>query len=156
NKEAQRFVPIVESALEKGNNITDAMLAAYTAVLCSPEFICFEEKPGRLDDYALASRISFFLWNSAPDDELRRLADRGQLHRPNVLRAQTERLLDSPKSRQFVDAFLDYWLDLRKMLANAPDSDLYPEYYLDDLLTESALEETQLFFAELVRCNLPA
>jgi hypothetical protein len=152
----KRFLPVVRDALKKGNNFTDAMLAGYTAVLCSPEFICLEEKPGRLDDYSLASRLSFFLWNTAPDDELRAVTARGELHKPDVLRAQTERLLCHPKSRQFVDAFLDYWLDLRKMLATAPDANLYGDYYLDDLLIESAQSETQLFFAELLRNNLPA
>jgi hypothetical protein len=152
----KRFLPVVKSAMKNGNNFTDAMIAGYTAVLCSPEFICLEEKPGRLDDYALASRLSFFLWNSAPDDELRALAARRELHRPEVLRAQTERLLSHPKSRQFVDAFLDYWLDLRRILATAPDANLYSDYYLDDLLTESAQAETQLFFAELLKNDLPA
>src|SRR6185436_6965143 len=154
--EVMRFLPVVRSALKKGNNFTDAMIAGYTAVLCSPEFVYLEEKPGRLDDYALASRLAFFLWNSSPDDELRRCAAKNELHEPDVLRAQTERLLADPKARRFVDAFLDYWLDLRKMLATAPDSGLYPDYYLDDLLTESALEETQLFFTELLRGDLPA
>ncbi len=154
--ELKRFLPVVRSAVAKGNNFTDAMIAGYTAVLCSPEFVCLEEKPGRLDDYALASRLSFFLWNSPPDDELRAVAARGQLRRPEVLRAQTERLLSHARSRQFVDAFLDYWLDLRKMLATAPDANLYSDYYLDDLLTESAQAETQLFFAELLQKNLPA
>src|SRR5947208_3262799 len=69
---------VVRSALKKGNNFTDAMLAGYTAVLCSPEFIYLEEKPGRLDDYSLASRLSYFLWNSAPDEELRGIAARGE------------------------------------------------------------------------------
>lgn len=73
-----------------------------------------------------------------------------------MLRAQTERLLTGPKSSQFVNAFLDYWLDLRKTMGTAPDSSLYDDYYLDDLLTESALAETQSFFAELVRADLPA
>jgi hypothetical protein len=142
--------------VQRGDNFTDAMVAAYTAVLCSPEFICLKEQPGRLDDYALASRLSFFLWNSVPDAELRACAEKHQLHRPGVLRAQTERLLADPKSSRFVEAFLDYWLDLRRILATAPDAELYPDYYLDDLLTESALAETRDFFAELIRQDLPA
>ena len=155
-QDVERFLPVVQAALKKGNTFTDAMIAGYTAVLCSPEFVCLEERPGPLTDYALAARLSFFLWNSAPDPELRTLAARGELRRPEVLRAQTERLLDSPKARQFVDAFLDYWLDLRRMQATAPDGNLYPDYYLDDLLTESAQAEPQLYFAELLRRDLPA
>jgi hypothetical protein len=73
-----------------------------------------------------------------------------------VLRAQVDRLLNDPKSRRFVDAFLDYWLDLRKIVATAPDSTLYPDYYLDDLLSESAQQETQLFFNDLLHNDLPA
>ncbi len=156
DSEVKRFLPVVRDTLKGGNSFEDAMIAAYTAVLCSPEFLYLEEKPGRLDDYALAARLAFFLWNSPPDAELRRYADQGELHKPEVLRAQTERLLSDPKSRRFVEAFLDYWLDLRKILATAPDANLYSDYYLDDLLTESALEETRLFFSELVRQNLPA
>ena len=154
--EVKRFLPVVEGALKSGSGFADAMIAGYTAVLCSPEFICLEEKPGRLDDHALASRLSFFLWNTAPDEDLRALAANGQLHEPAVLRTQTERLLNDPKSRRFVEAFLDYWLDLRRLVATAPDSALYPDYYLDDLLTESAQEETVLFFTELLRGDLPA
>lgn len=70
--------------------------------------------------------------------------------------AQTERLLQDPKSRRFVDAFLDYWLDLRKADATSPDAELYPDYYLDDYLVESAVEETRAFFAELLTTNSPA
>ncbi len=154
--EVKRFLPVVQSALKLGNSFTDAMIAAYTAVLCSPEFIYLEEKPGRLDDYALAARLSFFLWNSPPDDALRACAERRQLHEPDVLHAQTERLLTDQKSQRFVEAFLDYWLDLRKIEATSPDANLYSDYYLDDLLTESALAETRMFFTELLCEDLPA
>jgi len=154
--EVDRFLPIVTGALKSGNSFTDAMLATYTAILSSPEFLTLQAQPGPLDDYALASRLSFFLWNSPPDAELRSLAASGQLHQAAVLHAQTDRLLDDPKSRRFVDAFLDYWLDLRKIMTNTPDSTLYPDYYLDDALTEASVTESQLFFSELVKANLPA
>lgn len=154
--EVERFLPVVEHSLKDGHRFAEAMLAGYTAVLCSPEFVTVNEKPGRLDDYAVASRLALFLSNSTPDDELRALAAKGQLGTPAVLRAQAERLLNDPKSRRFTDAFLDYWLDLRRIVATAPDEVLYPDYYLDDLLAESALEETQQFFRELLNGDLPA
>lgn len=155
--EVQRFLGVIDGALKAQAPFADAMIAGYSAVLCSPDFTCVEEKPGRLDDEALASRLALFLWNSPPDEELRAVAGRGELHKPEVLAAQTERMLgDHDKSRRFVDAFLDYWLDLRKIVATAPDATLYPDYYLDDLLTESADLETRAFFEELIRGNLPA
>lgn len=150
--DVKRFLGVINGALKSGSNFADAMIAGYSAVLCSPAFICLEEKPGHLDGAALATRLSYFLWNSEPDDKLR-AAD---LRNPDVLRAQTERLLADSKSRRFVDAFLDYWLDLRRTNATSPDAGLYPDYYLDDLLVESATSETQLFFNELLRGDLPA
>jgi mono/diheme cytochrome c family protein len=155
-EEVQRYLGIIQDQLGKHVQFADAMITGYSAVLCSPGFIYLEEQPGRLDPYALASRLSYFLWNGPPDPELRRLAANGTLERPDVLQAQTNRLLDDPRSRDFVNAFLDYWLDLRKVGDNTPDLTLYPDYYLDDLLTESALQETQLFFRFLLQRNLPA
>lgn len=154
--EVQRYLGIIKARYKQPGDFAEAMIAGYTAVLCSPGFLYLEEEPGPLSSYALASRLSYFLWNTSPDEELRRLAAKGSLRRPEVLRAQTNRLLDDPRSRDFVDAFLDYWLDLRKLNDTTPDVTLYPDYYLDDLLTESALQETQLFFSHLVRKNLPA
>jgi mono/diheme cytochrome c family protein len=154
--EEVRFLPVVAGQLKAGAGFPDALFAGYAAVLCSPEFLCLPESPGRLADHALANRLSYFLWNSPPDAELRSLADRGALHDPAALRAQTERLLNDPKAERFVDAFTDYWLDLRKTDATAPDADLYPDYYLDDLLPDSAADEARLFVAELVRTNRPA
>lgn len=151
-----RFLPVVRKALDSGQGFADAMVAGYTAVLCSPEFLCLHEEPGRLDASALASRLSLFLWNSVPDADLRATAESGALLRREVLHRQVDRLLDHPNSGRFVEAFLDYWLDLRRIQATSPDPSLYGDYYLDDLLAESALEETRAFFAELLRGDLPA
>lgn len=154
--EEVRFLPVIQNALKTGSSFAEAMVAGYTAVLSSPGFLYLQDKPGRLEDAALAERLSFFLWNSAPDAELRRLAAEGKLHQPVVLQAQVDRLLDDPRSRRFVDAFLDYWLDLRKAGVTNPDENLYPDYYLDDHLAESCVDESRAFFAELLRGDLPA
>ncbi len=154
--DVQRFLSLYDDQFKKGQGFTRSLLAAYTAVLSSPGFVFVEEKPGRLDDHALATRLALFLWNSIPDDALRALADRGELGKPDVLRAQTERMLDDPRSRRFVEAFTDYWLDLRKIDDTSPSTTLYNDYELDDPLKLAALEETRLFFAELLRADLPA
>jgi hypothetical protein len=151
----QRYLAVIREQLDAGHDFAYSMLAGYTAVLCSPGFLYLEEKPGRLDDHALASRLSFFLWNSAPDEALRARAAAGDLHNPEVLRGETERLLRDPRSDRFVEAFLDYWLELRKRDATTPSNSLYPDYYIDEALVEAALDESQLFFAELLRENLP-
>ncbi len=152
----ERFTGLAAKSMAAGFSFTDSMISAYTAVLCSPAFVTLEEKPGQLDSYAIASRLSYFLWNSEPDSDLRELAARNQLQDSAVLLAQTKRLLDDPKSQRFIHAFLDYWLDLRKLNNTSPDSLLYPESYLDDFLVESAGDETRAFFTELIRKNLPA
>jgi cytochrome c551/c552 len=153
--DVKRFVDLVEERRAAGLSFTQAMIAGYTAVLASPEFVYLREKPGRLDEYALATRLSLFLWNSLPDEALLRRAEKGELSRPAVLRAETERMLADPKARRFVDAFLDYWIDLRKMEDSTPSSALYNDYYLDDALTEAAQAESQLFFGEMLRRDLP-
>ena len=154
--DVQLFLPVFEHAQHLGHDFTESMLAAYTAVLCSPGFLYFHDEPGPLSDLALAERLSYFLWNSTPDAELRDLAVRGRLRDPEVLRQQTDRLLDDPRSDRFVTNFLDYWLDLRFLWGTTPDIVLYPEYELDDMLNESMLMETQRFFDVLVVENLPA
>lgn len=156
DEEAQVFVDLFKDQFGRGLGFAKSMLAAYTAVLSSPGFLYVDEKPGRLDDYALASRLSYFLWNSGPDNAMRTLAERGELHQPAVLKAQTERLLNDPRSRRFVDAFTDYWLDLRKADDTSPSTTLYNDYALDDSLKLAALEETRLYVAELLRADLPA
>ncbi|QDU92900.1 DUF1592 domain-containing protein [Lignipirellula cremea] len=154
----QPYLAIAESHLERQDCFEVAMLAAYRAVLCSPDFLFLVEEPGPLDDHALACRLSYFLWRSPPDDALRAAADAGQLHQPQVLRRETERLLDSPRSDAMVDDFLDHWLKLREINATMPDKVLFPEYYedlgngtIDGLLHQSVVAETRAYFADLVQ-----
>lgn len=155
-EEVEPFVAIWRRAVELGESFTDAMASAFAALLCSPDVLYLESRPGTLADHALAARLSYYLWNAPPDAGLRALADAGRLKEAGALEAQAERLLSDARSRRFVEAFLDYWLSLRDLNANAPDASLYPDYYLDDLLTESSLLETRSFFQELVEKNLPA
>ena len=154
--EVQRYLTLIQDEVRGGAGFTRAMLAGYTAVLCSPGFLFTSEKPGPLDDFALATRLALFIWNAPPDAALRARAARGELRRPGVLRRETERLLADPKSDRFVGAFLDYWLDLRKLGDTTPSTTLYNDYYLDDALAEAALAETRLYFAEMLRRDLPA
>ncbi|HEY4089350.1 MAG TPA: DUF1592 domain-containing protein [Bryobacteraceae bacterium] len=154
--QAGHFVDLFNQQYQLGHGFTKSLLSAYTAVLTSPGWLYVEGKPGKLDDYALATRLSLFLWNSEPDGELRSLAAAGRLHDPAVLKAQTDRLLNDPKSRRFIEAFTDYWLDLRKIDDTSPSTTLYNDYELDDPLKLAAVEETRLFVQELLNKNLPA
>jgi hypothetical protein len=152
----QIFLGLIKQRLDAKLGFAGAMLAGYTAVLASPEFVFIDDAPGRLDNNALATRLALFLWNSGPDDVLRARAARGELSRPEVLRAETERMLNDVRSERFVDAFLDYWLELRRMDDTTPSTTLYNDYYLDDALTEASVMETQMYFAEMLKKNLPA
>lgn len=147
------YLRIFNRARELGEDFTGAMIAACASMLCSSEFLFLNTETGPLDPEALAARLSFFLWNAPPDADLLR---NRKLREPAVLRAETERLLNNPRAGRFINAFLDYWLDLRDINANTPDAELYPDYYLDDQLTESSVLETRAFFNELLAKNLPA
>jgi hypothetical protein len=149
-----RFLALILDALANGHSFTDSMIAGYTAVLGSPEYLYHHAEAGPLDGHALGERLAYFLWNSPPDEELLALAASGELLDVDIRSQQVERLLDDSRARRFVDAFLAYWLDLRHMAASDPDSELYPEYQLDDALVESMLEETQLYFHELIKGDL--
>jgi hypothetical protein len=151
------YLELVTQRLEHNECFESSLMGAYRAALCSPDFLFLVEEPGPLSDHALASRLSYFLWRSAPDDALRAVADRGELRRPDVLRRETERLLASPRSQAFVANFLDQWLHLRDIDATMPDKDLFPEFYeipwaakVDGLLRESLVAETRLFFSDLL------
>ncbi len=151
-----RFLRLFDQQYSKGVGFASAMVTTYTAVLASPGFLFLDSVPGDLDDVAIATRLSLFLWNSKPDSELRQLALTGQLRNPAVLQTQVERLLNDPKSRRFVDAFTDYWLDLRKIDDTSPSTTLYNDYELDEPLKSAALEETRLYVAKMIADDMPA
>ena len=150
-----RFLRVFDKATSAGQNFRDAMITSYAAILCSPEFVCFREQTGRIDDDALATRLSFFLTNSPPDQQLWTAARKPNGLEQSDLREQADRLLADDRSDRFVSAFLDYWLDLRKLTDTSPDARLYPDYYLDDLLIDSTANETRAFFRELIKKDLP-
>ena len=89
---------LVQANLAEKRSFEQAVRAALTAALVSPEFLFLREKPGQLDDFALASRLSYFLWSTMPDEELLALAEQGKLSQPGTLRQQVERMLDHPKA----------------------------------------------------------
>lgn len=152
-KRVEPYLRVYARACDLGGDFTDAIISAMAASLCASDFLFLNTEVGVLKPDALASRLSFFLWNGPPDERLLAARD---LRKPAVLRGETERLLNDPRSGRFLNAFLDYWLNLREIVSNAPDAELYPEYYLDDQLTESSVLETRAFFRELVEKNLPA
>ena len=147
------FIALVAKRQAAGSSFEMAVRAGLAAVMTAPEFLFLRETPGRLDDFALASRLSYFLWSSLPDEELLTLAEKGTLHEPATLRAQTDRLLQSPKATAFTENFTGQWLRLREIDFTEPGTLLYPEF--DDMLKVSMLREVHLFFAELLRHDLP-
>lgn len=153
--------PIVELgaavAAETGN-FNEGMRAALTAVLVSPHFLFRWELDSRPDDptatrpltpHELASRLSYFLWSSMPDDELRRLADSGELANDDVLDVQVYRMLKDPKAIAIVDGFAEQWLQLRILNEVTPDPEKFPGF--TDDLRRDMFEETRLFFASIIR-----
>jgi hypothetical protein len=150
--EADRFVTLVNDELDAGRPFVEAMRVGFRGVLTAPQFLLFAERPGPLDDYALAARLSYFLWSTMPDEELLALAAQKTLTQPQVLRAQAERMMNDPRFGAFVQNFTGQWLDLRNIDATSPDMRLYPEF--DERLRASMVQETEAFFAELVRGNL--
>ncbi|MDP7051945.1 MAG: DUF1592 domain-containing protein, partial [Verrucomicrobiota bacterium] len=108
-KEAESFVALAEPALQKGQGLHQAARIPLRALFSSPQFLYHRAGPGPLNDHALATRLSYFLWKTLPDAELVRLANEKKLIQPKVLAAQVERMLDDPRSNRFINDFLDGW-----------------------------------------------
>ncbi|MFM7099174.1 MAG: DUF1592 domain-containing protein [Gemmataceae bacterium] len=154
DEELKPFVSLVSKGLGMGLSFEAALRTGYKAVLSSPKFLFLREPAGKLSDHAIASRLSYFLWSTMPDDILIGLANNGKLHDPDVLHSQVERMLKHPKARAFTENFTGQWLGLREINATTPDKSLYPEF--EEFLQWSSLRETHLFFDEILRENLGA
>ncbi len=146
------YQKLATDEFRKSKNFNKALHAGYRAVLCSPRFLTLVEKPGKLDDHAIASRLSYFLWSSMPDWELRKVADDGQLNTPAQIRAQVERMLKDRKAERFVENFTDQWLMLSEIGFTTPDPRRFRQF--DPILQDSMLQETRTFFRTLLVENL--
>ncbi len=152
------IVSLARSVLEAGGSFDAAVRAGYRAILCSPRFLYLSENPGRLDDHAVASRLSYFLTGGPPDADLEALADAGKLHDPATLTAQADRLLgigagDAGRSRtrRFVEDFAAEWLDLDQIDFTEPDRKLFRDF--DPVVQHSMLAETHAFLEDMLREN---
>jgi mono/diheme cytochrome c family protein len=152
--EVAKLVKLVELAESQGDSFERGIQLAVDAILVSPHFLFKVERdrkdasePYPITDHELATRLSYFLWSSCPDDELSALADRGELSKN--LESQVRRMLKDPKSRALADNFAGQWLLIRNLKAAAPDPKQFPQF--DDALRFAMLQETTLFFDAMIR-----
>jgi hypothetical protein len=152
--EIEPYVELFKAEMADGATYEPALKVAVSAILASPRFLYLQEPKGRLDDYALAARLSYFLARTTPDDELLRAAKSGELSKsPEALRRQAARLLKDVRFERFVTDFTDSWLNLREIEFTSPDRSLFPEF--DRYLQDSMVAETREYFATMVQENLP-
>ena len=147
------FVQIFKQATALGEDFTDAIMSAMSAILCSPKFLYFDVRPGQLSESDFKQRLSYFLLNGPPGDH--ESATPLDVTNATSVQQAVNRMLHDSRSERFINSFLDYWLDLRDINANTPDAELYPDYYLDELLTESSVLETRQFFRWLIDADRP-
>ncbi len=142
---------------QEGGTFDDGIEAALQRILADPEFVYREEaepanladgKTYRVSDLALASRLSFFLWSSVPDDELIDVAAQGKLKDPVVLEQQVKRMLKDPKAEALVSNFTGQWLSVRSLKTSEPVVNLFPDF--DDNLRNAFQQEAELFFSSIV------
>lgn len=153
------LVDVYDLARENKLNHTASLGLMFKAVLVSPQFLFItpatevrsDEPIVRLDDHQLASRLSYLLWSAPPDAELSALADMGELHKPETLRDQAERLLMHPRARALFDGFGAQWLRVNGLERQVFDPDLFPQ--MTPALRKAMMNESRLFFESIVREN---
>jgi len=151
--EVAQLTSLVAQAQKDGGSFEEGIAVAIQAMLVSPRFLFRTEggqvKAQTLTQHELASRLSYFLWSSMPDDALLRAADQGKLSRPSVLLATVRRMLLDPKAKALVENFGGQWLQVRKLESVKPDGKKFPEF--DEYLRLSMARETQLFFESIIQ-----
>lgn len=155
--EVSRYQDYMRTRVEKGEKTRAALLTTFKAILCSPGFLYIEVPPSKNEDatdsFLLASRLSYFLWSSMPDEELMDVAQDGSLNAPEIMLAQVRRMLNDPKARAFTQQFTDSWLRLNELGTMPPDTVKFAEFYRRRL--QSLMKtETQTFFDHMIRNNL--
>src|SRR5215471_19284715 len=153
----QPILHFYEDVRRTGAGFDAGIQAGLQLILSSPKFVFRAEVdppqappgPHRISDVELASRLSFFLWSTIPDDELLTTAGRGRLHDPAVLDQQVRRMVADPKSEALVSNFAGQWLQLRNLKTFQPNSDEFPDF--DDNLRQAFQRETELFFESMIR-----
>ena len=161
DKELAKYAALVNLALDNGDSYEVGIQLALQGVLVSPEFLFRVENSNApndpdtkhdVGDYELASRLSYFLWSSMPDDELLDLAEKKQLRNDNTLRKQVVRMLVDKKSAALADNFGNQWLNLQTLEELTPDEKLFPEF--NDKLRNDMSMETLMFFREVMEKDL--
>lgn len=161
-EEIDRYAAIYRAARKQGLDYESAVLLALRGVLISPNFLFRIEPPSRepgvhrVDPYVLASRLSYFLWGSKPDEFLFDVAATGRLHEPHVMRTVIARMLRNDRSLGFAQRFVEQWLRTREIAReHAPDAELFPVYASDEELRSDIRFQPILFFQELLVRDLP-
>ncbi len=157
--ELARILALYDRSAQRGDPFEESIKLALKAVLVSPKFLFRVENPSQqagpqaLNSYAMASRLSYFLWSSMPDEELLRLAAEGRLQDEKVLRAQLERMLDDPRSRAFSNAFVGQWLGTQEIGGRAVPLLTELQHFYTPEVAADLREQPSLFFHHILSEN---
>ncbi|MDE0768869.1 MAG: DUF1592 domain-containing protein [Opitutaceae bacterium] len=149
----RNFEQLYSTGIKQGLTEEESMRNVVEGALCSPRFLFNYDRGTGNDAWALANRLSYFLWNSMPDRELLKLAEKGQLLKPKTIRKQVMRMLADERMERFALDFTGQWLGLKDIELMRPDPKLYEDY--DPLLESLMRQESEQFFIHVLNKNLP-